>query len=394
MPIKVYQSKRNKKLYEVYVSIKCKGERLQKRKRKDFQGNFISSLPAAKKVEFELKRELLAQKEGQPIWKWKDWLEECLGRMRFVVKNSTIVNYRKTLNKWTPKHWDEMELGDFTKVDIHKLIFEDMLSSTPHQKKDVHKILRRFFEMAVEEGVINKNPAKGIKVKLPPPDQKVLTSEEANRLLKEAHICNHRFYPHWAVALFTGMRNGELYALRVSDVDLEAGIIHIRKQFTAKDGLHETKTSLSRVVPIADELKPLLKWYFSEGGYKETLWKWKNEAKQEKVFFVWDNLLLPRVGEWRQGEQSRFLRDFCKGIGIPEVRFHDLRATFITNMLARGAALNVVMSIVGHRKIATTDVYNRLAGVGVKGSTDKLSYGVHFQKFPSQSLLPFVKRKR
>ena len=47
-------------------------------------------------------------------------------------------------------------------------------------------------------------------------------------------------------------------------------------------------------------------------------------------------------------------------------------------MLASGVALNVVMSIVGHRRIATTDVYNRLAGVGVKGSTNKLSYGVHF----------------
>ena len=60
MPIKVYQSKRNKKLYEVYVSIKFKGERLQKRRRKDFQGNFISSLPTAKRVEFELKRELIS----------------------------------------------------------------------------------------------------------------------------------------------------------------------------------------------------------------------------------------------------------------------------------------------------------------------------------------------
>ncbi|MCZ0932598.1 MAG: hypothetical protein OXJ52_05545 [Oligoflexia bacterium] len=52
------------------------------------------------------------------------------------------------------------------------------------------------------------------------------------------------------------------------------------------------------------------------------------------------------------------------------------------------------MSIVGHRKTATTDVYNRLAGVGVKGSTDKLSYGLHFQKNPTGSLIPFVKRKR
>ena len=113
------------------------------------------------------------------------------------------------------------------------------------------------------------------------------------------------------------------------------------------------------------------------------------------MFFVWDDLLLPRVRRMETQESNqKSLRDFCKGINIPEVKFHDLRATFITNMLAKGAALNVVMSIVGHRKIATTDVYNRLAGVGVKGSTNKLSYGLHFQKFPSQSLIPFVKRKR
>ena len=165
------------------------------------------------------------------------------------------------------------------------------------------------------------------------------------------------------------------------------------KQFTSKDGLHETKTNLSRVVPIADELRPLLKWFISEGGFSETLWKWKNESKQEREFFVWDNLLLPRVSEWKQGEQSSFLRDFCRGIGVPEIKFHDLRATFITNMLSKGVALNVVMSIVGHRRIATTDIYNRLAGVGVKGSTNKLSYGLYFQTFPSISVIPFVRKR-
>ena len=190
------------------------------------------------------------------------------------------------------------------------------------------------------------------------------------------------------------MRNGEIYALRVSDVDFEAGIIHVTKQFTSKDGLHETKTNLSRVVPIADELRPLLKvWLMTKGDHKETLWKWKNEAKQEKVSFVWDNLLLPRVREWQAGMQSEILRDFCKGINIPEVKFHDLRATFITNMLSKGVALNVVMSIVGHRRIATTDVYNRLAGVGVKGSTNKLSYGLHFHAFSGDAVIPLFQDK-
>jgi len=190
------------------------------------------------------------------------------------------------------------------------------------------------------------------------------------------------------------MRNGEIYALRVSDVDMSAGIIHIKRQFTSRDGLHETKTSLSRVVPIADELKPLLKWLMAKGSHRETLWKWKNEAKKEKVSFVWDNLLLPRVREWRAGMQSEILRDFCRGSLLPEVKFHDLRATFITNMLSKGVALNVVMSIVGHRKITTTDVYNRLAGVGVKGSTNELGYGLHFQTRTDNLIIPFEKRIR
>ena len=281
MPIKVYQSKKNKKLYEVYVSIRNKGERLQKRRRKDFQGNFITSLPTAKRVEFKLKRELISQKEGQPIWKWKNWLEECLRRMRFTLKYFTVLNYQKILGKWIPRAWDEEELKTFTRADIHKLIFEDMCSATPHQKRKVHKMLMRIFQMAVEEGIINKNPSRGIKVKVPPSEQKVLTSDEANRLLREAKLCNHRFYFHWAVvALFTGMRNGEIYALRVSDVDMSAGIIRVKRQFTSRDGLHETKTSLSRVVPIANELKPLLKWLMAKGGHKETLWKWKDEARR------------------------------------------------------------------------------------------------------------------
>ena len=393
MPIKVYQSKRNKKLYEVYVSIRFKGERLQTRRRKDFQGNFITSLFTAKKVEFELKRELIAQKEGQPIWKWKGWLEECLRRMRFSLKHSTIMNYETILGKWIPEDWSKRELQTITKSEVHNLIFEKMFSTTPHQKKNFHKMLKRVFEMAIEEGVIDKNPVRGIKITLPSPKQKVLMAQEADKLLKEAKICNHRFYFHWVVALFTGMRNGEIYALRVSDVDLEAGIIHVTKQFTSKDGLHETKTNLSRVVPIADELKPLLKWLMFKGGYKGTLWKWKDEAKQEKVSFIWDNLLLPRVREWRQGDQSRILRDFCKGISIPEVKFHDLRATFITNMLSKGVALNVVMSIVGHRRIATTDIYNRLAGVGVRGSTNKLSYGLHFHARSSDVVIPLFQDK-
>ena len=68
------------------------------------------------------------------------------------------------------------------------------------------------------------------------------------------------------------------------------------------------------------------------------------------------------------------LREFCLGLGITPVRFHDLRATFITHMFACGASIAEVQAIVGHSDLKTTQVYLRLAGVNVRGATDKLSF--------------------
>ena len=103
--------------------------------------------------------------------------------------------------------------------------------------------------------------------------------------------------------------------------------------------------------------------------HKETLFDTRSKAE-----VTWDDFVLPRLRKWKQGQQACILRDFCKIIGITSVRFHDLRATFITNMLAQGTPLVKVMSVVGHKKMTTTDGYLRLSGVGLDGITDKLSY--------------------
>ena len=70
-----------------------------------------------------------------------------------------------------------------------------------------------------------------------------------------------------------------------------------------------------------------------------------------------DNPVLPHPREWKNGEQAKVTREFCQVIGVTPIDFHDLRATFITNMLAQGVSLAKVMAIVGHRKTATTDRY-------------------------------------
>ena len=84
--------------------------------------------------------------------------------------------------------------------------------------------------------------------------------------------------------------------------------------------------------------------------------------------------LLPRIVNWERGNQAAILREFCIGLGITPICFHDLRATFITQMFANGANIAEVQSIVGHSQLKTTQVYLRLAGVNIKGATEKLNF--------------------
>jgi integrase len=78
--------------------------------------------------------------------------------------------------------------------------------------------------------------------------------------------------------------------------------------------------------------------------------------------------------EWTRGEAAKVIRRFCQSIGVTDIRFHDLRATFITNLLSRGEPLVRVMAAVGHADMETTNVYLRLAGVEMKGATERLGY--------------------
>lgn len=96
--------------------------------------------------------------------------------------------------------------------------------------------------------------------------------------------------------------------------------------------------------------------------------------------------VLSQLPEWENGEQARITREFCQSLGITPVKFHDLRATFITNLLARGESLARVMAIVGHSQIKTTNGYLRKAGVDVQGATEKLGYDLPDEVFEGKVL--------
>lgn len=334
--------------YEVFVKIRDKsGKQVGRRKR-------FSSEREARKAEFEILMEL---KDHRSKVTWKSWVECCLEKYRVEYCASTFSNYRYCLNKWFDPIWNEKFLDEIKPSDVHKAIFENPKKFSSYTQRTFLKVVKRIFNLAIEEGLILRNPAVGIRIRCADANQGVLNRNEIEILLREAKNSEHRFFPHWTLALLTGMRSGELYSLRWTDVDLVTGKINISKAWTRLNGEGPTKTAKNRIYPISNECRSFL-------------------AELKTNYSKNSEFVLPRLWEWDQGVQAQVLKGFCREIGITPIKFHDLRATFITQMLNNGVPLSKVMAIVGHSSLKTTQGYLRLSGKDIEGATEDLNIQV------------------
>lgn len=263
----------------------------------------------------------------------------------------TLENYLVCLRAHTMPDWANRTVEAITGADIRNLILQRLGQRTVDHQRSVLKFFRAVFQLAFEAGYVKQNPTPQMKFPKREKLQQVLTGAEAKRLLEQAKVTNSEWYPVWVLALYTGMRNGELYALTWNKVNLESRQIKVDTSWNSKIGFKSTKSGEGRYLEIAPPLIPLLK-----------------ELKLQSA----DEFVLPRIARWSKGEQARELRMFLEGMGLPRVRFHDLRATWATIMLSSGIEPIKVMKMGGWKDLKTMQFYVRKAGVDIKGITDKL----------------------
>lgn len=282
---------------------------------------------------------------------WKMCVDGYLNQIQINgYTQKTIQSIRCCLNKYS-KHLDHRSIDKVTTKDIFDII-NSMTCNTVTHKAFILKCLRNVFNYSVDQGYIIKNPTPNMKLKAPEKIMPVLTEPQVSILLQQARDLDNEWYSIWATAVFTGMRSGELWALRKNKVNIEDRTILINEAWNSKDGFKDTKSGNDRVVEIAKPLIPI---------FKDLLAKYPDSE-----------FLLPRLPKWYKGEQARALRQFLIGIGLPAIRFHDLRATWATMLLAKGVAPARVMSMGGWKDMETMMIYMRKAGLDIKGATDCL----------------------
>jgi integrase len=269
------------------------------------------------------------------------------------VANNTLINYKSSLEAHTFPKWEGARINEITTSEIRDLVLEDLSHFSEAHRKSMLKFIRAVFRYAIEEDIIQRDPTPKLKFKTGEKIKKVLKESEVKLFLKEAKRRNHEWFPIWALACFTGMRNGELYALRWERVDLNKRIMVVSTSWTKENGYKETKSGDDRIVEIAQSLMPLMEELF----IKRT-----------------DEFVLPRLREWTTGCQAHVLKAFLKELELPLIRFHDLRASWANIMLSKGVEPIKVMSMGGWKDLKTMQIYIRKSGIHIQGITDNLNF--------------------
>lgn len=205
-------------------------------------------------------------------------------------------------------------------------------------------------EAAVRRGYIARNVARlagsvGVQRK----EMQCFDQEEARAFITA--VSTDRFHALFAIAITLGLRKGELLALRWQDVDLDRATLQVNGSLQRIDGKQvrvETKTASSnrtlRLPPLAvDALRA-----------RRTL------QLEERLLIGprWVDtgyLFTSRYGAPVHREHlSSYFHTILKRVGLRRIRFHDLRHTAATLMLASGVQVHVVSKILGHSSIVTT----------------------------------------
>ena len=239
-------------------------------------------------------------------------------------------------------------------------LYRDRLAAgaAPMTVRHLHALLHRALKDALRWGLVVRNVADLVDPpRAPRPDLRTLSQDEARRLIDSAP--GDRFEALYVLALTSGMRQGELLALRWRDLNLDRGSLRILGSLQrTENGLAilEPKTAGSRrqVALTSEAVSALRRHRVAQA--EERLGMGIHWEDNDLVFAN----EVGRPIEVRNLMRRSFL-PLLERAGLPRIRFHDLRHTAATLLLQQGAHPKLVAEMLGHSRIGTTlDLYSHV----------------------------------
>lgn len=288
---------------------------------------------------------------------WLDiWLSEYLGG----VKPRTVITYRKAAENYIRPSLGAVKLSALTTPEIQALynrLQRGESGLSPKTIKNLHGVLHKALEQAVEIGYIKFNPANACKLpRVEKAEIKPLDDKEIAAFI--GAIQGHPFEAVYLVTLFTGMRESEVLGLTWDNVDFEGGTILISRQLQRIDGEYRfttPKNGKSRRITPAPYVMDVLR----DQRRRQAEWQIKAGSVWQNV----DGLVFTNEIGRNLSAQTVYLhfKKLAASIGCPDTRFHDLRHSYAVAALQAGDDVKTVQENLGHHTAAfTLDIYGHV----------------------------------
>ncbi len=295
------------------------------------------------------------------------WLK---GSVRGSVRQSTLERYEIAVRVHIKPALGRLKLKKLTPAHLAGF-YQDRLAAgfAPASVNKLHVTLHKALDQAVGWRMVPRNVAEAVSAPRPnPPEMRTLSAEETRRLLDAAR--GDKLEALYVLAVHTGMRQGELLALKWQDVDLENARLSVRRTITMSGGrilLGEPKTKKSRrTVRLTDAAVRALRGHLAR--QLEWIGRFGDLYRDEGLVFA------SEVGSPMNPTnlRTRSFAALLKRANLPRIRFHDLRHTCATLLLSRNVHPKYVQELLGYANIAITlDTYSHVVpGMGDRAARE------------------------
>ena len=343
-----------------------------KRLRKSFYGR------TRQEVAKQLTTAKAAQDRGAPIVSerltvagyFTDWIAS-----KSNLRERTRESYQQIIRDHITPQLGKHRLAQLTPAHVRGLMTAKLAQGLDPRTVDyVRAVLRSGLTTAEREGLVARNVAKLVETPAKPRrEMTALDPAQARRLLEAAN--GNPFETLYTVAVSLGLRQGEAFGLRWSRVDLETGRLNVSHQLQKIGGAYrlvEPKADSGRVLAMPGAVLASLRAHKARqsGARLAAGSKWKDG---DYVFTRADGRPLTPSCVRHDFERLQVVAE------VPRIRFHDLRHSAASVLLAMGVSAKMVQETLGHSQIGTTlNVYAHLFDPERQAAADAMDRALGF----------------
>ncbi len=274
------------------------------------------------------------------------WLTDCCGD----VKERTRNTYKSAIETHIVPGLGNIRLSDLQPKQVQTFI-NKLDGVKPKTVKNIHGILHRALEVAASWGYIVRNPADNISLpRIEKQEVNFLAGDDLKRFIDA--VKGNPYESMFLIAIFTGMREGELLGLPWDCIDFKKGTINVKQQLQLIRGdyvIVSTKSDKARLLSPAPFVFDILKEVKREQAKMKLQMgaDWQNEYNLVFTRYTGENVA-------RNTLYMNFKRCLAAA-GLPEtVRFHDLRHSYAVFALESGDNIKEIQAALGHFSSAFT----------------------------------------